>query len=54
MLSLVAFAYLTLVEANGGIYIIASLFWLWGGEDVRPDSWDIMGAAFCLTGQPSF
>lgn len=60
MLSLVAFAYLlTLVEINaagrayaayGGIYIIASLFWLWGAEDVRPDSWDIMGAAFCLTG----
>jgi small multidrug resistance family-3 protein len=58
--SLVVFAYLlTLVEANaagrayaayGGVYIAASLFWLWGIESVRPDRWDITGATICLVG----
>jgi small multidrug resistance family-3 protein len=60
VLSLVAFAYLlTLVETNaagrayaayGGVYIVASLFWLWGVESVRPDGWDTAGAAICLLG----
>lgn len=36
--------------AYGGIYIAASLFWLWGMEGVRPDRWDLAGAAFCLFG----
>lgn len=36
--------------AYGGIYIAASLLWLWGVEDVRPDIWDLAGAALCLLG----
>jgi small multidrug resistance family-3 protein len=36
--------------AYGGIYICASLFWLWSVEGVRPDRWDIGGAAPCLVG----
>lgn len=58
--SLVLFAYLlTLVDsvgagrtyaAYGGIYIGASLAWLWGIEGLRPDRWDLAGAALCLAG----
>ena len=36
--------------AYGGIYILSSLLWLWGIESVRPDRWDITGAAICLIG----
>ena len=53
MLSLALFAYLlTLVDtdaarrayaAYGGIYIVASLLWLWVMENQRPDRWDMMG-----------
>lgn len=60
MLSLVAFAYLlTLVEVEaagrayatyGGVYIAASLAWLWAFEGMRPDRWDVTGAAICLIG----
>ncbi|PTM49893.1 YnfA family protein [Phreatobacter oligotrophus] len=59
-LSLVAFAYLlTLVEseaagrtfaAYGGVYIVASILWLWLAEGHRPDQWDVTGAAVCLVG----
>jgi small multidrug resistance family-3 protein len=58
--SLVLFAYfLTFVEtdaaarayaAYGGVYIAASLFWLWAVEGTWPDRWDLMGAALCLVG----
>jgi small multidrug resistance family-3 protein len=58
--SLIVFAYLlTLVEteaagrayaAYGGIYIASSLLWLWSVEGVRPDRWDMTGAAICLVG----
>ena len=58
--SLVLFAYLlTLVDSDaagrtyaayGGIYIAASLAWLWGIEGLRPDRWDVAGAAICLAG----
>lgn len=58
--SLIAFAWLlTLVEANaagrayaayGGIYIAASLCWLWIAEGIRPDRWDVIGAAICVFG----
>ena len=58
--SLIAFAYLlTLVETGaagrayatyGGIYIVASLAWLWVVESVRPDRWDVAGASICLIG----
>ncbi|GAA4478093.1 YnfA family protein [Gluconacetobacter asukensis] len=36
--------------AYGGIYIISTLLWLWLAEGVRPDRWDLIGAAFCLCG----
>jgi small multidrug resistance family-3 protein len=58
--SLVAFAYLlTLADtsaagrayaAYGGVYIAASLFWLWLIESARPDRWDLAGATMCLVG----
>ncbi len=34
----------------GGVYIAASLVWLWGVEGVRPDRFDLIGAAVCLIG----
>ncbi|RUX39581.1 YnfA family protein [Mesorhizobium sp. M7A.F.Ca.CA.002.09.1.1] len=36
--------------AYGGIYIVASLGWLWLVEGVRPDRWDLAGAALCIAG----
>ncbi|MBL8579351.1 MAG: YnfA family protein [Mesorhizobium sp.] len=60
VVSLVAFAWLlTLAESDaagrayaayGGIYITASLAWLWLAEGVRPDRWDAAGVAICLVG----
>jgi small multidrug resistance family-3 protein len=60
LVSLIIFAYLlTLVDidaagrayaAYGGVYIIASLVWLWMVEGVRPDRWDLTGAVICLVG----
>ncbi len=34
----------------GGIYITASLVWMWLAEGRRPDAWDLAGAALCLAG----
>lgn len=34
----------------GGVYIAASLVWLWLAEGVRPDRWDLLGASICLLG----
>ena len=58
--SLALFAYLlTLVDsplagrayaAYGGVYIAASLAWLWAVEGARPDRWDALGAGVCLIG----
>lgn len=60
IVSLIAFAWLlTLVDQNaagrafaayGGIYIAASIAWLWRVEGVRPDRWDMAGLALCLLG----
>lgn len=36
--------------AYGGIYIVASLLWLWVYEGFRPDRWDIAGGAICILG----
>jgi small multidrug resistance family-3 protein len=36
--------------AYGGIYIAASLCWLWAVEGSRPDRFDLAGAALCLAG----
>lgn len=59
-LSLLLFAYLlTFIEsqfagrafaAYGGVYIAASLVWLWLAEGARPDRWDLIGGAVCLLG----
>jgi small multidrug resistance family-3 protein len=60
VVSLVLFAWLlTLVDTEaagrayatyGGIYIAASLLWLWLAEGVRPDRWDVLGATICIAG----
>ncbi|MBX3482240.1 YnfA family protein [Phenylobacterium sp.] len=34
----------------GGIYIIASIAWLWLVEQKTPDRWDVTGALLCLVG----
>ena len=34
----------------GGIYIVASLGWMWAVEGLRPDRWDLVGATICLIG----
>jgi small multidrug resistance family-3 protein len=34
----------------GGIYIAASLAWLWAVEGRMPDRWDMTGAAICIAG----
>jgi small multidrug resistance family-3 protein len=36
--------------AYGGVYIVASLLWLWIVEGMRPDRWDAAGAVVCLVG----
>ena len=36
--------------AYGGIYIAASLGWLWIVEGIRPDRWDLTGALICIAG----
>lgn len=36
--------------AYGGVYIAASLGWLWLVEGARPDRADLLGAALALTG----
>jgi small multidrug resistance family-3 protein len=36
--------------AYGGIYVTASLAWLFLAEGQRPDRWDLLGAAVCLLG----
>jgi small multidrug resistance family-3 protein len=60
LVSLALFAFLlSLVDINaagrayaayGGIYIAASLGWLWLVEGARPDRWDLAGAALCIVG----
>jgi small multidrug resistance family-3 protein len=36
--------------AYGGVYICVAIAWLWLVDDVRPTSWDLVGAAIALTG----
>lgn len=58
--SLAAFAWLlTLIDvpaagrafaAYGGVYIAASLAWMWLAEGMRPDRWDAIGALVCVAG----
>jgi len=60
MAALATFAYLlTRIEADhagrafaayGGVYIATALAWLWLVEGARPDRWDLLGGAICLSG----
>lgn len=60
MASLAAFAYLlTRVDSDaagrayatyGGVYIAASVLWMWLVEQKAPDRWDLIGATICLIG----
>lgn len=60
VVSLILFAWvLTRVDTSaagrsyatyGGVYIVASLFWLWLVESRLPDRWDITGGVLCLLG----
>lgn len=60
LVALAAFAYaLTFVEtaaagrgyaAYGGVYVAASIAWLWLVEGARPDRWDLAGGLVCLCG----
>ncbi|WP_091743156.1 YnfA family protein [Phenylobacterium immobile] len=36
--------------AYGGVYISASIAWLWLVEHRVPDRWDLVGAVICLVG----
>ena len=36
--------------AYGGVYIAASVLWLWVVEGQRPDRWDVAGSIICLVG----
>ena len=36
--------------AYGGVYIVASLGWLWAVEGSRPDRWDGLGGLIILIG----
>ena len=36
--------------AYGGVYIAASILWLWLIEGVRPDRWDLTGGVICIIG----
>lgn len=56
--SLIAFAWmLTLAPSDyagrafaayGGVYIVASLLWLWIAEHRTPDAWDLAGGAMAI------
>ena len=36
--------------AYGGMYIFMAILWLWAIEDIRPTTWDIVGASVALIG----
>lgn len=36
--------------AYGGVYIAASLVWLWLIDDQRPSGWDLLGASLSVAG----
>ena len=36
--------------AYGGVYIAASVVWLWAVERHTPDRWDLIGSAVALSG----
>lgn len=60
LVSLAAFAWLLTLApsdyagrayaAYGGVYVAASLVWLWLAEGRKPDTWDLTGAVVVLVG----
>ena len=58
-LSLTAFVWLLTLHptaagrvyaAYGGMYIFMAILWLWAIEDIRPTTWDIVGASVAVIG----
>jgi small multidrug resistance family-3 protein len=58
-LSLFAFSWLLTLHptaagrtyaAYGGVYVSVAIAWLWLVEGIRPNRWDSVGVALCLTG----
>ena len=36
--------------AYGGIFVVMATLWGWGVDGIRPDRFDVIGAAVCLVG----
>lgn len=36
--------------AYGGIFVVMATLWGWGIDGIRPDRFDVVGAAVCLAG----
>ena len=36
--------------AYGGVFVVLSLAWGWAVDGIRPDRFDVLGAAICLAG----
>ncbi len=36
--------------AYGGWFVVLSLLWGWGVDNIRPDRFDLIGGLICLTG----
>lgn len=58
-LALAAFAWLLTLHpsaagrtyaADGGVYVVVALLWLWQVDGVSPTRWDVIGGAVCLAG----
>ncbi len=60
IVALIAFAWLLTLApvdhagrafaAYGGVYILASLLWLWTIEGRQPDQWDLIGGSLAIVG----
>lgn len=59
LLSLALFAWLLTLHptgagrtyaAYGGAYVACAVLWAWAIEGLRPDRWDLLGAALCVMG----
>lgn len=50
LLSLHPTAAARVYAAYGGVYVAVAVCWLWVVEGVRPDRWDLLGAAVTLLG----
>lgn len=50
LLTLHPFAAGRTYAAYGGVYVASALLWLWLVDGVRPDRWDLIGAAVSIGG----